>query len=251
MIKQFRARLTDGSVIGPFCKTKDPAFVEAAGLAGFDFVILDLEHGPVGVETIEHLVRAAECAGVVPIVRTKEDRLSSIGEALDVGAAGIQAPQIASREAAERIVSHAKFAPAGERGVCRFVRAAGYSTIERGRYFKEANETLVVLQLEGTEAIEQLDTILQVEGVDVVFIGPYDLSQSLGVSGEIDHPDVVSTMMSIVKRCAERRICVGTFVDTPENLHRWQDAGVRYLSYSVDVGIYAEACSNIVATFRR
>lgn len=249
LVEAFRRRLSRGSAVGPFAKTSDPAFVEVMGRVGFDFVILDLEHGPNGIKTTEHLIRAAEISGLIPIVRVKEDRLTSIGEALDVGAAGIQAPQVTSAEAAREVVKHARFAPAGERGVCRFVRAAGYSTIERDRYFTQANRALIIVQLEGTEALNRLDEILDVPEIDVVFIGPYDLSQSLGKPGQVDDPEVVSAMSRVVERCSQRGICVGTFVDTEENLRRWHEAGVRYLSYSVDVGLFADACRHVVRSF--
>ena len=242
--------MKESFVLGAFAKTSDPAFIEAMGYAGFDFVIIDLEHGPNSVQTVGDLVRGAECGGTIPIVRTKEDRLSTIGEVLDIGAAGVQAPQVNSGSEARKILSHARFAPEGMRGVCRFVRAAGYSTIDRDRYFADANKAIVVLQLEGSEAITNLDEILEVDGVDVLFIGPYDLSQSLGKTGMIDDPAVVAAMNNVVKRCAKSGTSVGTFVDTPENAKRWLEAGVSYLAYSVDVGIFADACSAIRRSVR-
>ncbi len=99
-------------------------------------------------------------------------------------------PQITNAKQAEEMIKLAKFAPSGMRGVCRFVRAANYSSMDRFEYFKEANESIIILQLEGQEAIDNLEDIIKVEGIDIVFIGPYDLSQSLGVGGQIDHPAV-------------------------------------------------------------
>lgn len=108
---------------------------------------------------------------------------SVISEVLDIGTGGIQVPQIVNALDAQKVIKQAKFAPKGMRGVCRFVRAAGYSSKDRYTYFREADETLVILQLEGKEALENMDEIIEVEGIDVIFIGPYDLSQSLGVPG--------------------------------------------------------------------
>ncbi len=250
-IRLFKERLSRGeSVTGPFMKTGDPAFVEAAGYAGFDFCILDMEHGPVSLENMQNNVRAASLTGMVPIVRVRDKSPESISQPLDIGAFGVQVPQVSTAEQARAAVAAARFFPEGERGVCRFVRAAEYSMKDRKRYFSEANEALVVLQLEGTEAIENIDSILEVRGYDILFIGPYDLSQSLGVPGDTMNPVVVEAMQGIISRAAAKGICVGTFTDTPQILDFWKKAGVQYLSYSVDVGIFAEACRSIAGLSR-
>jgi 4-hydroxy-2-oxoheptanedioate aldolase len=249
-IREFRNKLNQGFVLGPFSKTSDPAFIEAMGHAGFDFVVLDLEHGPTSVQHLQHLIRAAELSGIFPIVRVKEHNLSLIGEVLDIGAGGIQAPQISDVQTAQAVVQAAKFSPAGMRGVCRFVRAANYSATDRFKYFQEANEAVVVVQLEGKEALERLEQIIAVSGIDIIFVGPYDLSQSLGVAGQINHPLVIETIKEIVAKCLRRRIIVGTFVDTVADTHKWRDLGVRYLCYSVDVGMFYEKCKQDVETLR-
>lgn len=241
----------DDSVIGPFSKTSDPAFVEAMGYAGCDFVILDLEHGPNSVETVQNLIRGAQIADIFPIVRVKEENPSIIGEVLDIGAGGIQVPQITDAKQAKEAVKLAKFAPKGMRGVCRFVRAANYSSMDRFQYFKEANETIIILQLEGQEAIDNLDSIIKVEGVDIIFIGPYDLSQALGVGGQINHPYVEEKMFNIIDECKKNDVLVGTFADSIEDARKWKDMGVKYISYSVDVGIFNEGCKNILEQIKK
>lgn len=245
-IERFKQKIKERAVLGPFSKTCDPAFIEILGYAGFDFVILDLEHGPNSVQTLQNLIRAAQVGGLFPIVRVKEEPLSLIGEVLDIGAGGIQVPQITNPHEAEKIIQLAKFAPQGMRGVCRFVRAANYSSMDRFQYFKAANESIIILQLEGAEAIGNLDKILEVKGIDIIFIGPYDLAQSLGVPGQINHPRVESSMKEIVGKCLQKDIVVGTFVDTVENALKWKKLGIKYLSYSVDVGIFYEQCNTIV-----
>lgn len=241
-IRDFKSRLERGFVVGPFSKTSDPAFIEIMGHGKFDFVILDLEHGPTSVQHLQDLIRAAELSGLFPIVRVKEDNLPVIAEVLDIGAGGVQVPQITDAEIARRVVQAAKFSPLGTRGVCRFVRAAHYSATDRFAYFSEANETLIILQLEGKEALEHLEQILAVEGIDIIFIGPYDLSQSLGIPGQVSHPLVTDKMKEIVQQCIRRRITVGTFVDTVEEAQAWRSLGVKYLCYSVDVGMFYEKC---------
>ena len=105
---------------------------------------------------------------------------------------------------------------------------------------------LIIIQLEGKEAIKDIDNILKVDGIDVVFIGPYDLSQSLGVPGQLSHPLVIEAMNNIVKRARELNIVVGTFADTLPLAEMWRNAGVQYIAYSVDVGIFTNACSELV-----
>ena len=248
IIERFKSKMRTDGVIGVFCKTCDPAVIETLGYAGMDYVIIDLEHGPNSVQTAQNLIRAAQITGMLPIVRVKESCHSVMGEVLDVGAGGIQVPQISSREEAQAVIERTKFAPMGNRGVCRFVRAANYSAKDRFEYFKDANETVTVLQIEGQEGIDNIDSILAVDGIDVLFIGPYDLSQSLGVAGQIDHPLVEEKMLEIIEKCALRNMTVGTFVDTPENAKKWKRLGVKYISYSVDMGILHDAASDIIKT---
>jgi 4-hydroxy-2-oxoheptanedioate aldolase len=227
-------------------KSTDPAFIEVAGYSGVDFVIIDMEHGPVCFSELQNLIRAALLANVIPIVRASDSTEISIAKPLDLGALGIQIPQVTSGNMAKACVRAARFFPKGERGVCRFVRAARYSSMPREEYFLTANETLIIIQLEGKEAIVDIDNILKVEGIDIVFIGPYDLSQSLGVPGQVGHPLVTKAMNDIVKRARSLGITVGTFTDTPQAAEMWRKAGVQYISYSVDVGIFTNACTQLV-----
>lgn len=252
ILEDFRNKLqNDECVYGVFMKTGDPMFVEAASLGGFDFVILDTEHGPVSIENQQNNIRAAEARGAVPIIRLKDSGENTIGKALDIGAYGIQVPQINSAADAEKIVKFAKFYPYGMRGVCRFVRAADYSAMDRYEYFENSKNILIILQLEGVKAIENLDEILEVEGVDILFIGPYDLSQSLGIPGQVNNPLVVEEMKKIVERARKKNKVIGTFVDTPEDLIMWRNLGVKYLSYSVDVGIFLDACKSLNESFNK
>ncbi len=245
LIRAFRQKLADGLVLGPFSESMDPMFIEATGHAGMDYVILDLEHGPNTIATLGDLVRAAQVAGVLPIVRVSRDE--QIGKALDLGAGGVQVPHVTSAERARAVLDAARFAPEGHRGVCRYVRAADYSAKERFAYFREANEAVIVLQVEGTEGLANLDDILTVKGVDVIFVGVYDLSQSLGVVGQVDHPKVTEALESIAAKCRERGVAVGTFVEDVATARQWHAKGLAYLSYSVDVGIFVDACRDIAA----
>lgn len=250
-INKFKNKLkNDDCVYGVFMKTSDPMFVEAVGIADFDFVILDTEHGPVSIENQQNNIRAAEARNTVPIIRLKDKAENTIGKALDIGAYGIQVPQINSAEEARQVVKYAKFYPYGLRGVCRFVRAADYSNMDRYEYFESSNDLIIILQLEGIDAIKNLDEILEVDGIDILFIGPYDLSQSLGIPGQVNNPIVVDAMKKIIQKAKAKNKVIGTFVDTPQDLKMWRELGLQYLSYSVDIGIFMDACKNTMESFK-
>ncbi len=247
ILEQFKKKLAGGiPVYGPFMKTSDPAFVEATGYAGFDFVILDMEHGPNSLQTMQNLVRGAIISGLLPVIRVRDRQPESISQALDIGALGIQVPQVSSALEVEEIIEAAKFSPQGHRGVCRFVRAAGYSSIPSSIYFREANNALIIVQIEGKVALDNIDEIFSEKGVDIYFIGPYDLSQALGVPGEINHPQVIKVIKGLIIKAKEKGCTIGLFTDTIESAKEWKELGVGYLSYSVDAGIYYSACRNIL-----
>lgn len=227
--------------LGIFCKTIDSSFIEAAGYANLDFVILDQEHGSLGLETLHNHVRAAEVAKMTSIIRVKGVDAHAIGSALDTGANGVQVPNISTREQAEEAVKTARFYPLGKRGVCRFVRAAQFGTQERNIYFSEANKSIVALQVEGLEGVSNLDEILNVKGFDILFVGPYDLSQSVGTPGEIDTKEVRELIIQIARKAKEKNILLGAFCDTQENYKMLKELGFCYIAYSVDINLFVEA----------
>jgi len=247
-----KQRLRDQqTVFGPFLKIANPAIVELLGHAGFDYLIIDAEHGPVSMETAEQLVRAANCVDISSIIRVTNNDPTLILRALDIGADGVQVPQVSTRRNAEEVARAAKYAPIGNRGVCCFTRAAGYGHKNKFDHFKEANQNVVVIiHIEGEEGIVNLDEILAVEGIDVIFIGPYDLSQSLGVPGEVSHPLVEQKMVEVVKKARQAGLIVGTFVESVESAHRWINLGVRYISYSVDTGIFYACLKEITGQLK-
>ena len=233
------------AAIGIFSKTTDSAFVEAAGIGGLDFIILDTEHGPASLETLHQHVRAARLTSMEAIVRVKGVEAHAIGSALDTGAAGVQVPNISNAAQAKAAVEAARFYPKGSRGVCRFVRAAHYGSQEKSHYFQEANKSIVVLQVEGLEGVNNLDAILEVPGFDVLFVGPYDLSQSVGKPGEVDAPEVIALMREIAGKAKAKGVLLGAFCDTPINAKLLRNEGFSYIAYSVDVNIFLEAIKNL------
>ncbi len=253
MQRDIKSALRQGHVVmGSFFRIPSPDLVEIFGEAGFDYIIIDQEHGPVSAETASNLVRACDLVGMAAVVRVPDNQPWMIQHALDIGALGVQVPQIGTAADAERVVRSAKFAPQGARGVCRNVRAARYSARDKFKYFEESNrDTLISIHIEGKEGVDSLSEIMQVPGLDVIFLGPYDLSQSLGIPGQVDHPRVRSTMEEAIRMCQHAGIAAGTYADNVEAAKRWIDLGVQYIAIGVDTSLIYNLTHRMIAEFRQ
>lgn len=190
--------------LGTFVGTGSPAVVECLGCAGLDFVVLDNEHSPVEAETTASMVRAAELRNVTPLARVREISRPAILKLLDVGVQGLIIPDVRSSEDVRRIVSYAKYAPVGQRGFCPS-RKDGWGTdpqcgvLDTMAHFNA--ETLVIPQCETAEALAEIETIVSMEGVDGIFIGPFDLSISMGMPGDFENPQFRAALARILSAC--------------------------------------------------
>jgi len=207
-----------------------PQVVEMVGRLGFDWVLIDCEHGSISPESVELMAMAAELAGVTPIARPWSNSPEAILRLMDRGVMGVQVPHVNTAADARRAVESVKFHPRGTRGLAAGTRPAHYGFgVSAADYVEEANrETLVCIQLEEAEALGNLGEILQVEGVDVFFIGPSDLSQSLGYPGRSDAPEVREAM----DRAFAAIVAAGKVPGSAGNLQAirgYQRKGVRYL----------------------
>lgn len=239
------------TVLGLFMNCSYPAFIEIAGLAGYDFAIIDLEHGPLSVETAEDLCRGAQAVGCAPIVRVGENNPSRIQRALDIGSAGVQIPQIETAAQAEAAVRAAKYAPHGLRGLSFYTRAGDYMVHgSQGVTAALNEEQMVIIHVEGVRGIQNLEEIIAVPHLDVIFLGPYDLSQSLGIPGQVQDPRVQQRMEEATAKIRAAGKAVGTFAGDPETACRWKRVGVQYLAVGVDVGLFAQVCRETVAAVR-
>ena len=220
-------------VYGSWVQTPSPEVVEILGWSGWDFVILDLEHGPYGSETLPHLIRAAEASQTAPFVRVPLSAPQDVGKALDLGAAGIVTPGVTSADAGGAAVKLTRFPPHGSRGSSPSTRQLHYSGVPFSSLTAaEAKQPLIVLQVEARLATSDLASILGIAGLDVLFIGPYDLSTSLGLPGQFDHPRVREAIKEIVERAGERGVAVGIWVPDAAAAHFWVEHGVRFLTVS-------------------
>lgn len=227
-----KAKLKRGeTVFGCFVRYPEASLVEVLALQEWDFLVFDAEHGVVEPRDCENMTRAAELRGVTPIVRVTTNYPPIILRFMDVGVHGLLVPWVNSREEAERAVRSIKYYPRGIRGLAG-VRASDYGqTTTLDVYTQQANtETLVVLQVETAQAVENLTEILAVADIDVVFIGPTDLSHSLGLPGQVEHPRVQAEINRIVDAVAQTDKALGIMVTNQEAAKKWQDRGARFIA---------------------
>ncbi|HWC44552.1 MAG TPA: aldolase/citrate lyase family protein [Casimicrobiaceae bacterium] len=207
-----------------------PQIVESAAGMGFDWVLIDCEHGTVGLESMELMVMAAEASGVTPIVRPRTNAAEDILQAMDRGAQGVQVPHVNTGAQARSVVEAVKFHPQGRRSLAAGTRASGYGFRGSvGNFVAQANlQSLVCIQIEDEEALPNLDDILRVEGVDVFFIGPSDLSQSMGFPGDPKAPPVARAIEAALRKI----VAAGKTPGMPAAAAAVQAAlasGVRYI----------------------
>ena len=219
---------------GVFVSMYGPSLVEILGHIGFDFAIIDAEHSSMTPESCEQMVRASECANVTPIVRVAMNARQNILRYLDIGALGVQIPQINVRSEVEEFIDSVKYPPEGKRGLAG-VRAANYSlSSPLSDYVKAANqETMTVVQIETLEAVQNLKEILAVPNIDVVFIGPTDLSSVMGYPGQSNHPEVDKMVAYLVIEIRKAGKAAGTTAFDLDTLKKCKERGVQYICHSI------------------
>ncbi|CAH1903996.1 4-hydroxy-2-oxoheptanedioate aldolase [Candidatus Nitrotoga sp. HW29] len=235
---QLKQALVNGkTVFGLLNSIPSPLVVEMIGYAGYDFVILDMEHVCVNPETLENMVRAAECAAMTPLIRVPNAAPENILRALDCGAQGIVIPHVRNRFDAEQAVTASRYYPLGSRGISGG-RTTGFGTLDLPTYFERANaEIMVVAMIEDKEGIDNLDAILSVTGIDMVLEGAIDLSQSYGLPGQAQHPSVEAAIDKIATACFERNVQFCAIPRAANQLHAWKERGVQAYLLGDDRGV--------------
>ena len=239
-----------GTIIGCFMRTPDPSLVEFIGYQGWDFIIFDGEHGTVFPQRVEDMVRAAELRDVTPIARVTTNQPHIILRFMDTGVQGVHVPWVNSGEAAEQAIQSIKYHPRGIRGLGG-VRATTYTQeMKFTDYVKKANaETMSIIHIETAEAVNNIEDILAVDGVDVVFIGPTDLSHSLGVPGEPNQPIVQEHIQRVMDATLKTDVALGIIVGQPELAKKWQERGARYVVVTLEA-VLGPACRNFLSIAR-
>lgn len=229
----FRSRVLSGdAVLGGFVTWAEGGLVEMLALGGFDFAVLDCEHGFSGAAAVESVVRAADAADIAPIVRVPSPGSDQVGRVLDAGAAGILVPRCEDLEAARRASRAARYAPDGTRGLGA-VRANRYGGEPLAGYVKRANaETLVVVQIETAGALAAVEEIAALPGVDVLFVGPNDLSQALGIPGDTANQRYGEALARIAAAAKSAGKAAGIMAGRRELLPELLELGYRFFTTS-------------------
>ncbi len=232
-----KQRLKAGETLfGIFCDIPSPQIVEMAGLIGYDFAFIDAEHTAAGLDTVEHMVRAADTRGLASLVRVGHNHHSSILRHVDNGANGVLMPLVNSAEDVRDAVAAVKYPPLGRRGLAH-VRAAGYAVnTGLGEFMAQSNaETVVMVQIETAEAVKNLDAICAVEELDAVFFGATDLAASLGYSAQLqasgsEHPEIIKLVLDLGERAMKAGKPVGISAHSPAAYNRWCSAGFQIVA---------------------
>jgi 4-hydroxy-2-oxoheptanedioate aldolase len=209
-----------GTAIGTWVQMRSPEICELAGASGFDFVIIDMEHGSFGLESAVEMVRAVQTSGAAPMIRLPGKSDEEIKKALDTGALGIVIPGIRTGVEATQVINAARYEPAGKRGACHLIRATMHGSIEWKKYNEWASRnTLVWILIENTDAVMNIDSILA-GGVGAIMLGPFDLSVSMGLNGDIYHPKVTEALEGVTKAAVENgvEVIVPLFESEPDKL---------------------------------
>jgi 2-keto-3-deoxy-L-rhamnonate aldolase RhmA len=233
-------------LIGSFVTLPAPEVAEVMGAAGFDWLIIDCEHAPLDALWAQRLLQAARIPGVI---RVADGHESTLKHALDTGAAGVVVPMVNTAQQARAVVSHCKYPPLGTRGV-GIVRAQGYG-FGFQEYVAQANEsTAVIVQIEHVTAVENIDAILAVPGVDAAFVGPYDLSGSMGRLGQVDDTDVLAAIESVRGACERARMPLGIYAGSALAARPYLEKGFTLIAVGMDTVLLGQAARQAVQTLR-
>lgn len=248
----FRNRFTEGSPLGTWVSIGHPMVVEAAARAGFDFVVIDTEHTDISLETVSSLVRAAGSSPGEPgvIVRPPWNDFVRIKRILDIGVDGLLVPMIDTPEEARDLVKATRYPPEGIRGVASG-RASGYGE-KYERYVAEEHRSLITIaQIETTDGLEHAGEIASVDGIDALFVGPADLSTSLGMFGQWDSPELGEAMKQVIKAGHNADRPVGTITVDPDDIDRLVELGFDFLAAGKDMTTLIETGRSIRNRFDR
>ena len=234
-IKKIRAKLRNHQVtIGTWQQIPHASISEILGQAGYEWVAVDMEHGSIGVADLPNMFRAIELGGALPLARIADSKRKDCKQALDAGAGGIIAPMIENAEQLKKVRNACCWPPTGNRGV-GFSRANLFGK-NFDSYKNEAQSPLLIAQIEHINAVKNLENILQLDGLDAIMIGPYDLSASMGITGEFNSKEFNAIMDSIISCCKKYDIPFGDHVVQPnkKNFKKRVNQGFQFLAFSTD-----------------
>jgi 2-keto-3-deoxy-L-rhamnonate aldolase RhmA len=244
-----RRDLPAGYPVGSFVMSASPLVAEAMGCAGFDWAVIDMEHTPLDLADLAHMLQAVAGTPMLPVTRVPWNDTVMVKRVLDAGAQTLLFPFVQNADEARKAVAACKYPPMGVRGMAAMSRGSRFGTVKD--YFKVANASVsVIVQIETPQAMDQLEAIGQVEGVDSLFIGPGDLSGAMGYVGDLLNPAVVEVMARSVQRCHALGKPIGTVGGTPEAVAIYRKAGFDYIGVASDLGLMMRTCAATLSAIR-
>lgn len=226
--------------VGIWNHLRDPFAIEAMGAAGFDWWAVDTEHTPTASDDLFRIISSLECTQTVPLIRLMTNQPEHFKVALDLGAQGVIVPMIETADDARAAVSFCRYPPHGTRGFAP-IRASRYF-LDMAEYCQSANdEILLVGMIESLRGVQELDGILEVPGLDAIYIGPGDLSSSMGSLGNWKTPEVQEVIQQIMSKCLAAGTPVGTLAEGPEECARWVERGATLMTLGSDLGFMMHA----------
>ena len=245
-----RRKVLDGYLMtGTFLNLGSALTAEIAGKAGFDWLLIDLEHGSGDFSELVHQLQAAGCTPAAPIVRIAWNEAPRFKRALDLGPAGIMVPYVNTADQARQAVEAMRYPPKGIRGVASLNRACGFGKSFE-QYFATANDQLLtVVQIETRQAVEQAEAIAAVDGVDVLFVGPTDLSVSLGIARQFAHPEFRKALTKVVAACRNNGKAPGILLSDPEQVEPLLTEGFTFVGLGSDGGVVSAGMQKLANIF--
>lgn len=248
----FQSLLNDRAAktpIGTWVMSASPIVAEAIGSAGFDWAVLDMEHTPIDLMGLVHLLQAVGNTPMAPVVRVPWNDAVTVKRVLDAGAQTLLFPFVQSGDEAARAVAATRYPPDGMRGMAGMSRASRFGTTPD--FFRAANATIgVVVQLETSQSIARLEEIASVPGIDALFVGPGDLSGSMGHAGNPTHADVMAAMADAARRAHALDKPIGTVGGSAEVVARYREIGYDYVAIASDLGLLMRAAQDAVRILR-
>lgn len=235
--------------VGTWIMSASPLVAEAVGHAGFDWGVLDMEHAPADMMEVIHMLQAVSSTKMVPVVRVPWNDAVTIKRVLDAGATTLMVPLVQNADEARQAVEATRYPPHGVRGVAGMTRAARFGATPN--YLQHANDNMgVIVQLETPQALQQIEAIAAVEGVDALFIGPADLSAAMGHLGQLTHPAVLEQMSRAVKRAKEAGKPIGTLGASPEVVAQYRAIGFDFVAISSDLSLLVRGAQLSISALR-
>ncbi len=238
------------TLMGSFISTGYPVNAELMGLAGFDFLIIDLEHGMGSERDILSQLHSLQGTPAIPVVRVESHEKQRVHRLLDLGVQGIMFPRVDNAEQAKACVAAMRYPPDGVRGVATVVRAAGYGTRYNDYRVESKTSLLPIIQIESAEAVRNVDEIAAVDGVGVLFVGPMDLSTSLGIFRQYDHPLFLDALNKTLEAALRHNRAAGILLPSADTTRHYRDMGFRFLTAGTDVLLLKNAATQLLKELR-